>query len=194
MKKLLPILTLLISTSAFADLNTDTIRSAGWDKLTEKQKADLIQQVTTQAATPVTVLGNSLDKAKEIDEWVQVGSHIGLGLVGAAKELGIAVNDFVKTPVGILTTVIIVWQFIGGPMIHTLGSIIILVVGLSFTRWYANKTVRNTIDYDSSKTDWFGRSRLIKEDKPAMPGDDLVWSAIFVIATLISSMVVLFSF
>lgn len=52
----------------------------------------------------------------------------------AAKELGITINEFLATPAGKLTAILIVWKVAGASIVHLLYSMLFVTVGLSIAR------------------------------------------------------------
>lgn len=125
MKKiLLAISALVLSSSLFAV----SINDAGYDKLTPEQQAQIVQQVAQmkQQAQDVPVV----DQA---EKWVNLGANIGKGLAGSAKELGVAVNDFAKTDVGKLTTFLIVYHIVGDDVLHLIGGVLFIILGVWVT-------------------------------------------------------------
>ena len=53
-----------------------------------------------------------------VKEYVAVGKMIGEAFASCAKEIGVAVNDFVQTPVGKITGFLIVYKIIGRDILH----------------------------------------------------------------------------
>jgi len=53
---------------------------------------------------------------EEIREWGRLGKDIGQAIGATAKELSIQVNDFIKTPAGVLTVGIILWKVVGNEL------------------------------------------------------------------------------
>jgi len=80
-------------------------------------------------------------------KWAEIGKGIATSLSAACKELSIGVNDFVKTPVGKLTTALIVWQVVGKDIWHIILGMLLfftmtpLVIG-SFLYFHTNKKVK----------------------------------------------------
>lgn len=54
----------------------------------------------------------------EMEKYVSVGEQIGKALAITAKELGIEVNNFASTPVGMIAIFLIVWHFFGNMVVH----------------------------------------------------------------------------
>jgi len=115
-------------------LSSDDVKQAGFDKLTDAQKIEIMQQVNQKVESAPAETA-----ATKVNEWVNVGSNIGKGLAGAAKEVGVAVNDFAKTDVGQLTMYLIVWQIMGGAIVHIFGGILIWIVGFGMIYFYYRK-------------------------------------------------------
>lgn len=123
------IATVLLCLAAVPALAYTESLPAGWDKLSETQKAEFRKQVAVtveeQKAAPVLDI-------KKVDEYVTLGEHIGKMMGGAAKEIGVAANAFVETPVGKWTMAMIIWKFMGGALTHLFGGAVILIAGFTF--------------------------------------------------------------
>jgi len=96
-------------------------------------------------------------------KWAEVGKGIAVSLSAACKELSIGVNEFVKTPVGKLTTALIVWKVIGKDIWHMLLGFILFFVTMpivisSFVYFHMRKKVKHedgTITY-IERYEWEG--------------------------------------
>jgi len=171
-------------------IDANTVNSAGFDKLTEAQKAEMLKQIAdkveaNKSAPPDTKV------VEKTAQWVDLGERIGKMLGGAAREVGIAVNEFVKTPVGMLTAALIVWHFMGGVIVHVVGGIAIMVVGMSIL-WYILRRSRHIeTKYDPEKKDIFGRSVKLTEIRHSLSDDDkamaLLWTAAVAIVSLVTT-------
>lgn len=116
------------------------------DGLTETQRAEVLLNIAKQKEVneakkakaaapvppPVTMLNNlpEAPKAEKLSAWTQTGVDLGKGLVAVAKELGIAVNDFAKTPVGILTASVILYKLMGKDIIHLSSGFLFMTTGV----------------------------------------------------------------
>lgn len=73
-----------------------------------------------------------VEKLKVVQAWAEAGAQLGAALANAAKELGVAANDFVKTPVGIMTAGIIIYKYVGKDLIrfgvYIVGGIVYFIV------------------------------------------------------------------
>jgi hypothetical protein len=185
MKAIIFILSGLLSLNAFAKVDVDT------DGLTNAQKATLIQQVEqmkTEAAPAIKATSKSI--VETADKWVDLGEHIGKALGGTAKEIGVEVNAFVKTPVGQLATVLIVWNYMGGMIIHVVSGWGILILSLSSLFVLARKLQRVEIEYDKSvERNWLGNYPILKVTRSPLSDDD---GAIFLVGTVLSFVISIF--
>ncbi len=106
------------------------------DGLSTEQELQLKLQVeklkkensSTQVSTPI-VSAETLDKASDkAAKYTEIGVAVAKGLAGAAKELGVAVNEFALTPVGQMTMFLVIWNFFGGTIVHLVAGFLFFVV------------------------------------------------------------------
>lgn len=155
---------MLVTMVASAQMGTNTVSSAGWDKLPETEKAKILKHITDVAATPVS----KATTAEAVDKWVDTGERIGRMFQGAAKEVGVAVNDFVKTPVGMMTMGVIIWKYMGKDILQVLIAGAFFVAGL-ITIWVVFRRGRAEVrQYSPDKKDIFGRARLVSVEVESM--------------------------
>lgn len=150
---------MVFSQTASAEVQIDT------RGLTDAQKAELVKQAEAMKSTIAQE-----ETTEKIDKWVNVGERIGKMMGGAAKEVGIAVNDFVKTPVGQMTAALIIWNYIGSALVHVIAGFALLGLTVIGTRFAYHVLSAPTIEYDPENRDWRGRPR-IKSYKPHALGD-----------------------
>ena len=179
MKKFFIIVLMLFSFSAFAGTSQPTVDLRG---LTE-------QQITTLANQANSMKTESADKiAEHVDKYADVSVRIGKMLSGAAKEVGIAVNEFVKTPVGMMTAGIILWHYMGGMIVHVVSGWAFLIISFSLLFWYSRRVSTMVIEYDiAGGRNWMGKYPVIKVNRDAM--DESVLIAIllgYLFSTIIS--------
>lgn len=98
-------------------------------KLTPEQKATL-QKTVEQMHTPTNV---SQVARQETEKWAELGGNMGKAAVGAAKEIGMAANEFVGTPLGKVTMAVVIYKVIGKDVIGFFvgGAVLIFFVGLA---------------------------------------------------------------
>lgn len=197
MKKLFVSLILaMCASTAWCALDANAVVNAGFNKLTESQKAAIIQQVAGNAdkGDAASPIASAVTDPKQMNEWLDVGTKIGQMFGGAAKEVGLAVNDFVKTPVGMWTMAIIVWKYMGGVLVHLFGGIMVLTVGLSMTIWILNSRTSRTVKYDTTKTDWFGRSTVVSIERSNLSDDWTVGGWFMMAVVILVSLLVTFTY
>ena len=191
MKKFFVAILMMVSISAWAGNDSDTVRAAGFAKLSEAEKAEVIKMVADKASqkdvTPVMA-------EDRVEKWVKIGSNIGQGLAGAAKEVGVAVNDFANTPVGQLTMILIVWHMIGAQLIHVFGGIMIWVVGIGIIRHMVARSYPCKITYSKEVKNIFGNYVVEKSEPIAMDdGNAAGWLVAYGIV-LIAGLIAIFTF
>lgn len=129
-------------------------------KLTAEQKEQLGKMVVQ--ASPKT--DGELDM---LEKAARFGQIIGSGIGAAARELGIAVNEFSQTTPGRVAMLILVWKYMGDAILGVMVGIPVLVLGM----WVGWKMVhrgrqRNyTREYVYVPVLWglFNRRKLAKE-------------------------------
>ena len=120
-------------------ISSQDLGEAGFNSLSITQQAEILKHVgQLNDQSLMNKINNS--NPEEIDRWVNIGSNIGKGLVGAAKELGVQVNEFSETKVGQLTIMLIVWNIMGNMMVHFIGGILVWIIGF-FSIWFIRKYI-----------------------------------------------------
>ena len=86
--------------------------------LSEQAVAELALQAAQLRKDALNVETTILPDVVEVEKYVGVGEQIGKALATTARELGIEVNNFASTPVGLIAIFLIVWHFFGNMMVH----------------------------------------------------------------------------
>ena len=123
MKRLLiALLVSLIAIGMFVPVSTTNAAQMSAIGLTEEQAAQLQLQ-----AAQMKMKKNPVENITpaQVEKYASIGAAIGQSLVSTAKAVGQEVNDFVKTPVGMMAAALIAWSIVG----HELAS---LAVGIAF--------------------------------------------------------------
>lgn len=180
----------MIGTASAEGMDWRAVDAAGFGKLTESQKADVIKQVTLKAQEAKAVDNATVDK---IDRWVQVGANLGKGLAATAKELGVAVNEFANTPIGKLATVLIVWHIMGSVIVHIAGALVFWGLGFYAIRFIYNRAYPADIKYNTEVRNMFGNHPKIKEDRAALSGESMFMFLVAHAAVLGAGVWILFS-
>jgi hypothetical protein len=174
-KKLFFAFMLLLSLTAVAGTDSSVVKDAGWNKLSESQKAEVLKSIADAAAQHKSEQISDVVAAvdvKKVDEWVSVGERIGKVMGGAAREVGVVVSDFVKSPLGLLTMALVVWKIMGASLLHIVGASLILVVGgIVMNRLYRSYNPREII-YDTSCKNIFGNYPKLKENTPGLSSEE----------------------
>lgn len=91
----------------------DTLNVNGLSEMAQAELALKVAQLRTEALK-VTVIPDVI----EMEKYVSVGEQIGKALAVTARELGVEVNNFATSPVGMIAIFLIVWHFFGVMMVH----------------------------------------------------------------------------
>lgn len=179
-------------------LDSNSAHAAGFNKLTEPEKAEIIKQIATKAQANgsgnlAAAVADAAQPAK-VDQWLNIGERVGKMIGGAAKEVGVAVNDFVKTPVGMTAMALIVWHYMGDMIVHLFGGLMVLAVGISFILYFARKYTRTEIIYDSEKKDIFGRSVIKSVHKSKWDGEQIGSFMFATACVIIASLTTIFTY
>lgn len=124
--------------------------------LTPQQISEIQQQVETKKTeTPEGKVRSAVEKA---NEWVDIGEGIGAGVAAAARETGQVVNEFANTPVGKMTTLVILYKVIGkdvlGMIVGSVALAVFITIWISYTHMWFSK--EKTITYGE------GRSKIVQ--------------------------------
>jgi hypothetical protein len=191
MKKFFVAILMMVSVSAWAGNDSDTVRAAGFAKLSEAEKAEVIKMVADKASQKDVMPTMTEDK---VEKWVKIGSNIGQGLAGAAKEVGVAVNDFATTPVGQLTMMLIVWHMIGAQLIHVFGGIMIWIVGIAIIRHMVARAYPSKITYSKEVKNIFG-NYVVEKSEPIAIDDSNAAGWLFAYGiVLVAGLIAIFTF
>ena len=193
MKRFFVAILMMVSISAWAGNTSDAVNSAGFSKLTEAEKAEVIKIVADKASSKDSSVPVALAEDR-VEKWVKIGSNIGQGLAGAAKEVGVAVNDFSQTPVGQLTMLLIVWHMIGAQLIHVFGGIMIWIVGIAIIRHMVARAYPSKITYSKEVKNIFGNYVIEKVEPMEIDGGSAAgWLCAYGIV-LIAGLIAIFTF
>lgn len=138
MKTFIAFLFLLFATSAFAEISYSDLSE--FNELTSAQKAEIVKNIAQYTEHNASRASAAIEAAKSVDadsvsEWADVGTKYGQMLVGIAKELGIAANEFAKTPVGVFSIGLIVWHVAGEELLGLVLGISWLLVMVPLWTW-----------------------------------------------------------
>lgn len=144
----------LMTNHAYAQTNPQTINSIDVSKLTPEQKTQLLGQVADlqkQASNPTNI---STSLRNEASQWGELGANMGRATVAAAKEVGLAANDFAQTPLGKIIIAIVVYKIIGINILHVVYGVIILTIGLGLSLYFILKSKYSEVEYENIPVLW----------------------------------------
>lgn len=191
----------VVSFGAFAapSINEDQLRriaAIALEQQAEKPAPTKVSEVVKieQVKPDTTISEKSEATRKEVSEWADMLSGV---VVGTAQKVGFAVNDFVRTPVGLVVTGVIVYKAIGKDMIRLFLSSMIWVmsciVSVLFFR-HRPRYIKTNVQYDNFPM-LFGlwNRRVVKSFDTHEDGDVgfiFLGAAAFVIGSAISAFTV----
>jgi hypothetical protein len=119
-------------------------QSISVENLTKKQIAELNQHVAEMKKDPSNV---SEKVRSEVEAWTDLGQNIGRATVGAAKEVGMAANEFATTPLGVVTTSIVVYKLIGKDIVNFFVGASMIFVGTLIGLWCSRRRYVRQYEY-----------------------------------------------
>lgn len=127
---------LCLATSAMAEVNTSGLSD------------DEVAKLELQAAQMKADKVSGTSQVEKINQYVQIGQGVGAGLASAAKEMNTAVNDFAKTPVGQMTTAVIIYKVLGRDFVHYICGFLWFTTTIPIWLFFFNKSLSGDIFYD----------------------------------------------
>lgn len=167
MLKQLMLAAVLFATPAFA-CQEDVAKIPG---LNDTERAALVQKCEA-AKTEVKAAVAEPEKVVEkvstaTTEAVSVGKQAAEVVKEVAKELSIAVNEFITTPVGVLATGVAVWYFAGDEVGSVIGAIwgmfggVILFIVATILGSAVRKSLMFKESVDTTLKGWFGNEKIV---------------------------------
>jgi hypothetical protein len=149
MKKIITVFTavifnLLPTASALPQIDPAKVNSLDISKLSTENKAELMTKVVNMHSSE----NNSEKVRNETAKWAELGSNIGRASVAAAKEFGIAANDFVNTPLGKITTAVVIYKIMGRDIIGIILGIIIITFCSAIGSYMLIKNKYSAAEYE----------------------------------------------
>ncbi|MCX6763875.1 MAG: hypothetical protein NTZ97_04070 [Candidatus Moranbacteria bacterium] len=105
------------------------------DKMSSQEAAHVLEVKKNSEAKKEevkTVIPTSPDK---MEAWVNLGEKIGKAIGAICKELNTGVNDFIKTPVGKIAMVLIIWKAIGHELWSIFGGTLSWIILSAIIMW-----------------------------------------------------------
>ena len=162
MKKVIAILALWVATSAFAGVASQNGAYIDTSKLSKAQIAELAAKAEEMGATtPVNV---SATVRQEAEAWGTLGANMGKAMVGAAREVGVASNEFANTSLGKVVVGIVAYKVVGKDILGVIFGSMILVIGYSLAIWMMTTRRWSDVTYEYEPVLWgmYKRQRVVK--------------------------------
>ena len=187
MKYILFALAMLVGFSAIAQ-NT-TVNPC--NNIPEVTKDMSSTQVATLLETCRTPSGVELPtvSVEQASQWGTVAKEFAGAIGIAAKELGVAVNDFIDSPAGYLMAAIKVFKFAGGVIV----AIPFTLVSSVFLYWVLSRIRIKSIEYEYKQVLWglFEYRRKLRVDtRDQLPEHLQFYSLAAIVLTLVMNIVV----
>jgi hypothetical protein len=137
------------------------VQGVNTNGLTADQITQLNQQAQSMKSDPAAV---STKVRQEAEAWGELGTNMGRAMVGAAKELGVAANEFAVTPLGTVVVSITAYKIVGRELLSVAVGSLILVLGYSIAFWMFLTRRWSDIEYEYKPVLWgaFERRKIIK--------------------------------
>lgn len=157
MRKLFSMLVMLVLAMAVSPVFAQSASSNNpCDHLAElvqsKSYADfkaIADSCTPQQKATVAKIIDTMNDG-DVSKWNSVIRTVGETIATTAKELGVAVNDFLKSPAGIILLIFLFFKFIGGKLL--IAPILFMMAWL----WYSivNRFTKDNVKYEMVPYFW----------------------------------------
>jgi hypothetical protein len=122
-----------VSTAFAAEATTGPNPCANIAEATRNLGSQEIATLLESCRSPAKSVAEKLADPETANEWGTAAKSFAVAIGIAAKELGIATNDFLKSPAGFLLAAVLIFKFCGG--------ILIGVPFMVFTMWFCYRTI-----------------------------------------------------
>lgn len=119
-----------------------------WANTTITLTPEQAAQLAKQADTASTVQGVSQALRTEANAWGEMGANMGKAMVGAAKELGIAANEFAQTPLGKVTVALVIYKIAGEDIASKVVGLGIMLFMFSVAVWLLRTSRFSEVKYE----------------------------------------------
>ncbi len=135
-------------------------------KLSENARIQLMQYCKSQESTVSNVVKAVTPDKETVSAWGQASKDFAQAIGIAAKELGIAVNDFLDSPAGWILAIILILNFGGGSILGSVFWLITLCIWL-FTFYKFYQKYASTVKYENKPVFWglWNRSKVVSVER-----------------------------
>ena len=148
MKFIIFVLAMIMGASALAQ-NTPTNPCTNIPEVTKNMSSTQVATLLETCRTPSNVSLPSVS-VEQASQWGTVAKEFAGAIGIAAKELGVAVNDFLDSPAGYLMAAILVFKFAGGVIV----AVPFTLVSVVFLYWVLSRFRIKSIDYEYKPVLW----------------------------------------
>lgn len=122
--------------------------------LTKEQVAELGARAVEMKSPVGQAEGISSAVRKETEAWASLGANIGTAMVSAAREVGVAANEFSQTGLGKVVTGIVVYKVMGRDILKVVFGSIVLLFGLGGAVWVLRTKLFGEVKYEYRPMLW----------------------------------------
>jgi len=171
-------LSMTVANAEYLDVNVGS--------LSETQKAELSVQIAKMKEAAKTIPSPKVSAA-QVKEYSALVTAIGSGVKDTAVQLGVAANDFVKTPVGMLTAGLIAWNYVGETILGVaVGGVWFLVMISGWVYFYRRLVLIESIEYYDKGAREDGKRKVVvfrsdRSDKVSQEVHFFLWVSLIII-------------
>lgn len=159
MKNFFAALLVFFSLNVFAAQTDRTVVDI--TNLSQEQKALIFDQVGKLTASDSN--NTSAVIRKETEAWGELGANIGKAMVGAAKEIGMAANEFSQTSLGKIVVIGVVYKLVGRELLKVIYGTMLIVFGCGVGLFVlcSNRWSNVKYEYEPVLFGLFKKSRIV---------------------------------
>lgn len=154
-----------VAAHAYSSSNLSDALTDKFNKLSPQQQAEIYKTVVDKQAVVTAAAASEVAPTitpEKIKQYGDIGITIGDAIANTARQLGVVANDFVKTPVGIITIMLIVWSIAGSAVVHIVGGFLTgSVLLIIWWRTFKSQCLIQSVTEEQFTPDGNGK-RLIK--------------------------------
>lgn len=192
MKNVIVTTLLLLSLFVGQAYSCDLVNSDLPEEVKKSLEAECLQKEAEALAAEKAGILIAENSPQRISEYANIAGQVSQALVIAAKELGVAANDFMQTPAGLLVVFIILFKVLGDTIMALAVAVVVHLVVFRMLRhlWFAEgelvETARSFL--------WWSRTTKVREKTRISYRDQedtaVAWSFFMMIACFLSLLAV----
>lgn len=183
MKKVLIVSALVVLCAVWAMPATAQVVTIDLDDLSPEEAAKVLAAKNLAENGPPP----TQTATETAEEWVIFGERFAEVIITMCSRLGVEVNEFVKTPVGKIATIVILWKVVGVSLWSIIGGtlawvVITMILLWSFRFFHMRARVENTDGDGNTTVEYVERYEFSSGDWAA--GSAVLHCAFFVAITI----------